>query len=61
MAGFLPGRTGRGAPDLDIAEQKSWQNYLATVLRMTTLLNRELTDAHRLTLAEPRTSRHHCV
>jgi len=37
---------------LDRAEHKSWQNYLATVLRMTVLLNRQLTDTHRLSLAD---------
>lgn len=52
MAGLIPGRIGRGAPELDLAEHKSWQNYLATVLRMTTELNRQLTDAHQLSLAD---------
>jgi len=52
MAGFIPGRTARTVPELDLAEHKSWQNYLATVLRMSTLLNRELTDAHQLSLAD---------
>ncbi len=52
MAGFLPGRIAGGVPDLDGAEHKSWQNYLATVLRMAALLNRELLDAHRLSLAD---------
>lgn len=50
MAGFLPCRTG--VPKLDLAEHKSWQHYLATVLHMTTLLNRELLDAHQLSLAD---------
>ncbi|WP_067974347.1 MarR family winged helix-turn-helix transcriptional regulator [Mycolicibacter icosiumassiliensis] len=50
MACFLPGRTG--VPKLDLAEHKSWQHYLATVLHMTTLLNRELLDAHQLSLAD---------
>lgn len=54
MAGFIPGRAGRGASELDLAEHKSWQNYLATVLRMSTLLNRELTDSHQLSLADVR-------
>ena len=52
MAGFLPGRTAPGEPELDGAEHKSWQNYLATVLRMSTLLNRELLDAHQLSLTD---------
>jgi len=53
MAGFISGRTARrSAPDLDFVEQKSWQNYLATVLRMTTMLNRQLIDAHQLSLVD---------
>lgn len=52
MAGFIPGRTARGAAELDLAEHKSWQHYLATVLRMTTVLNRQLLDAHQLSLAD---------
>lgn len=52
MAGFIPGRTGRDTPGLDLAEHKSWQNYVATVLRMTTVLNRQLLDAHQLSLAD---------
>lgn len=54
MAGFVPGRSVRGASELDLAEHKSWHNYLATVLRMSTLLNRELTDSHELSLADVR-------
>jgi len=52
MAGFIPGRPGRDAPGLDIAEHKSWQNYVATVLRMTTVLNRQLLVTHQLSLAD---------
>lgn len=52
MTGFGPGRVGAGPPELDLAEQKSWQNYLATVLRMGAVLNRKLTDTHQLTLAD---------
>lgn len=51
---MIPGRAGRSADELDSAEQKSWQNYLATVLRMTTVINRELHDAHQLSLADVR-------
>jgi len=54
MAGFVPGRSGRGATELDLAQHKSWHNYLGTVLRMSTLLNRELTDCHQLSLADVR-------
>ncbi|MGV0700560.1 MarR family winged helix-turn-helix transcriptional regulator [Mycolicibacter sinensis] len=52
MAGFIPGRIVGGTPELDLAEQKSWQNYLAAALRMTAMLNRELTDTHKLSLAD---------
>ncbi|OBY30932.1 MarR family winged helix-turn-helix transcriptional regulator [Mycolicibacter kumamotonensis] len=52
MDGFISGRNGGAAPELSLAEQKSWQNYLATVLHMTTLLNRQLSNAHQLSLAD---------
>lgn len=52
MAGFIPAPSARGAPGLDLAEQKSWQNYVATVLHMTTVLNRRLSDLHQLSLAD---------
>ena len=51
---MIPGRAGRSADELDSAEQKSWQNYLVTVLRMTTVLNRELHDVHQLSLDDVR-------
>jgi len=41
-----------GSTDLDLAEQKSWQNYVEAALRMNAALNRKLTDAHRLSLAD---------
>lgn len=52
MVGFIPDRPRGGDPGLDLAEQKSWQNYVAAVLRMTTLLNRQLTEAHELSLID---------
>lgn len=52
MSSFNPGRIGGGPPELDLAEEKSWQNFLTAVLRMNTALNRELNDAHRLSLAD---------
>lgn len=45
-AGHLPG--------LDIAEQKSWQNYLDATLRSHAAINRQLTDEHHLRLIELR-------
>lgn len=50
MAGLIAGRTASDTPGLDIAEQKSWQNFLATVLRVHKVMNRRLMDAHQLTL-----------
>lgn len=41
-------------PGLDIAEQKSWQNYLDSALRLYATLNRCLTDAHQLSLIDVR-------
>lgn len=54
MFRFNPGRNNGGVPELDLAEQKSWNNYLTTVLHMTTVLNRQLTDTHRLSLDDVR-------
>ncbi len=41
-------------PGLDIAEQKSWQNFLDSTLRLYATLNRRLTDAHQLSLFDVR-------
>ncbi len=41
-------------PGLDIAEQKSWQNFLDSTLRLYSTLNRRLTDAHQLSLFDVR-------
>ena len=41
-------------PGLDIAEQKSWQNFLECGLRCYASLNRRLTDKHNLSLFEVR-------
>lgn len=48
------GQYNGGESELDLAQQKSWHNYLTTVLRMSTLLNRRLTDAHGLSLDDVR-------
>lgn len=50
MGGLVAGRTASEMPGLDIAEQKSWQNFLDSALRISTMLNRRLTDAHQLSL-----------
>ncbi len=54
MEGMIAGRTESAMPGLDIAEQRSWQNYLDSALRIHATLNRRLTDAHDLTLIDVR-------
>lgn len=53
MGGLVAGRTSV-MPGLDIAEQKSWQNFLDAALRLYATLNRQLTDAHQLSLVDVR-------
>ncbi|WP_422742106.1 MarR family winged helix-turn-helix transcriptional regulator [Mycobacterium sp. WMMD1722] len=48
------GRTPSSMPGLDIAEMKSWQNYLDAALRLQAKLNHELNEAYRLTLEDVR-------
>jgi DNA-binding MarR family transcriptional regulator len=45
-------RTASAIPGLDIAEQRSWQNYLTATLRLYSTLNRRLMDAHKLPMAD---------
>ncbi|QZA08999.1 MarR family transcriptional regulator [Mycolicibacter heraklionensis] len=52
MDGFISGPIDGTATELSLAEQKSWQNYLAAVLHMNTTLNRQLTTTHQLSLAD---------
>ncbi len=54
MAALIAGRTASEMPGLDIAEQKSWQNFLDSTLRLYSTLNRRLTDAHQLSLLDVR-------
>jgi DNA-binding MarR family transcriptional regulator len=54
MAALITGRTASEMPGLDIAEQKSWQNFLDSTLRLYSTLNRQLTDAHQLSLFDVR-------
>ena len=54
MNGLIAGRTASQMPGLDIAEQKSWQNFLDSALRLYGTLNRRLTDAHQLSLTDVR-------
>ncbi|WP_409436880.1 MarR family winged helix-turn-helix transcriptional regulator [Mycobacterium sp. SMC-14] len=52
MDSFISGPIDGAAMELSLAEQKSWQNYLAAVLHMNTTLNRQLTTTHQLSLAD---------
>lgn len=54
MEGLIDGRTPGDIPGLDIAEQKSWQNFLDCGLRLYAVLNRCLTDQHHLSLLDVR-------
>ena len=54
MEGMIAGRTASDMPGLDIAEQRSWQNFLDSALRMYATLNRSLVAAHQLTLNDVR-------
>jgi DNA-binding MarR family transcriptional regulator len=54
MNGLIAGRTASDMPGLDIAEQKSWQNYLGAALRLYAVLNRRLVETHQLSLADVR-------
>lgn len=47
-------RTPSDFPGLDIAEQKSWQNYLAAALRFHVAMDRGLTDHHQLSVIDLR-------
>ncbi|MGV0849423.1 MarR family winged helix-turn-helix transcriptional regulator [Mycolicibacterium phlei] len=54
MEGTIAGRTASNMPGLDIAEERSWQNFLDSALRLYATLNRSLVDAHHLTLNDVR-------
>ena len=54
MAALIAGRTASDMPGLDIAEQKSWQNFLDSTLRLYATRNRQLTEAHELSLFDVR-------
>lgn len=41
-------------PGLDIAEQRAWENFLESALRIYGSLNRTLSEAHQLTLVDVR-------
>lgn len=54
MQGMISGRTAGDMPGLDIAEQRAWQNFLDTALRLHAAMNRGLADEHKLTLSDVR-------
>lgn len=54
MGEMIAGRTASDMPGLDIAEQRSWQNFLDSALRLYAAMNRTLTDNHKLTLLDVR-------
>jgi len=54
MNGLIGGRTASDMPGLDIAELRSWQNFLEAALRLSAALNGSLEDQHDLMLIEVR-------
>lgn len=48
------GRTDGDLPGLDVAEERSWQTFLETALRLYGTLNRKLAEQHKLTLVDVR-------
>jgi DNA-binding MarR family transcriptional regulator len=54
MEGIIAGRTESEMPGLDIAEQRSWQNFLDSALRLYATLNKSLVEEHHLTLNDVR-------
>jgi hypothetical protein len=40
MEGLIGGRTASDMPGLDIAELRTWQNFLEAALRLSATLNR---------------------
>lgn len=54
MGGIIAGRTASEMPGLDIAEERSWQNFLEASLRLYGTLNRTLSERHKLSLVDVR-------
>lgn len=54
MEGIIGGRTASDMPGLDIAEQRGWQHFLDTALRLHATMNRGLMQQHNLTLTDVR-------
>ena len=54
MGGIIAGRTASDMPGLDIAEERSWQNFLEASLRIYGTLNKTLSEKHKLSLVDVR-------
>lgn len=54
MGGIIGGRTAGEMPGLDIAEQRSWGNFLEAALGVYSTLNKLLTERHGLNLQDVR-------
>ena len=54
MNGLIAGRTASDMPGLDIAELRSWHNFLEATLRLSAALNASLMNHHDLTLIDVR-------
>lgn len=54
MEGLIAGRSASEVPGLDLAEMRSWQNFLEAALRMSAMLNRGLVESHQLSLVDVR-------
>ncbi|MGI9164425.1 MAG: MarR family winged helix-turn-helix transcriptional regulator [Mycobacterium sp.] len=54
MGGTIAGRTAGDMPGLDIAEERSWQNFLDASLRLYGTLNKKLSEQHKLSLVDVR-------
>ena len=54
MGGTIAGRTASEMPGLDIAEERSWQNFLEASLRLYGTLNKKLSEQHKLSLVDVR-------
>lgn len=54
MEVLVGGRSASEMPGLDIAEMRSWQNFLEAAVRMSATLNRGLVESHGLSLNDVR-------
>lgn len=52
MNGLIGGRTASDIPGLDIAEQKSWENFLSAAIHVYAALDGRLVELHGLSLGD---------